>query len=101
MMSQDVVVTMDVALNPEASERFAQLDETALVDTKNFPGCRGIQIVRHKEDANRFLFVERWESEQAYRDYIAWRTERGEIQSLQQMAVSITIDVWPETVVTV
>lgn len=77
-MDQDVVVTMDIALQPENAERFAQMDQAGLEGTRNFPGCRGVQIVRHKDDANRFLFLERWESEQAYRDYIAWRTESGQ-----------------------
>lgn len=101
MMNQDVVVTMDVALKPDTSERFAHLDQAALEGTRNFPGCRGVQIVRHKDDPNRFLFVERWETEQAYTDYIAWRTERGEFQGLQQMAVSVDVDIWPQTVLTV
>jgi quinol monooxygenase YgiN len=100
-MDQDVVVTMDIALKPENSERFAQMDKAGLEGTRNFSGCRGVQIVRHKDDANRFLFVERWESEQAYRDYIAWRTESGQFQALQQMAVSVDVDIWPQTVITV
>ncbi len=100
-MNQDVVVTMDVVLKPDNTERFAQMDQTPLEGTRNFPGCRGVQIVRHKDDPNRFLFVERWETEQAYKDYIAWRTERGEFQGLQKMAVSIEVNIWPQTVVTV
>jgi quinol monooxygenase YgiN len=100
-MNQDVVVTMDIALKPEAAEHFAQMDKTAFEGTRNFPGCRGVQIVRHKDDSSRFLFLERWETEQAYHDYIAWRTESGQLQGLQQMAVSITIDIWPQTVITV
>jgi quinol monooxygenase YgiN len=101
MMNGDVVVTMDVVLKPEHSARFAQMDPAGLEGTKNFPGCRGVQIVRHKDDANRFLFLERWENEQAYRDYIAWRTESGQFQSLQQMVISIDINIWPQTVITV
>ena len=77
MMNEDVVVTMDVVLKSEHSARFAQMNPAGLEGTKNFPGCRGVQIVRHKDDADRFLFLERWENEQAYRDYIAWRTESG------------------------
>lgn len=100
-MSSDVVVTMDLTLTPDAGPRFAQMDHTALEGTRNFAGCREVRIVRHKDDAHRFLFVERWESEEAYRNYIAWRTESGEFQALQAMAVSIRVDIWPQTIVAV
>lgn len=100
-MNSDVVVTMDLTLTPEAGPHFAQMDHSALEGTRKFPGCRGVQIVAHKEDAHRFLFVERWESEEAYRSYIAWRSERGEFQALEAMAASMKVDIWPRTLVAV
>jgi len=100
-MAADVLVTMDITLKPEAGPHFARTDETALEGTRNFPGCRGVQIVLHKDDAHRFLFVERWESEQAYRDYIAWRSESGQFQALQDMATSMKVDIWPQTIVSI
>lgn len=100
-MTQDVVVTMAMTLPPEAAARFAQLDPAGLAATKDFPGCRGVRIVLHKDDPTRFLFIERWETEQAYHDYIAWRSERGEFQALEAIALSMTIDVWPRTIVDV
>lgn len=100
-MSSDVIVTMDLTFSPEIAPRFARMDASGLEGTRNFPGCRAVQIVRHKDDVNRFMFVERWESEEAYRAYIAWRTESGEFQALQSMAASITVDIWPQTIVAV
>jgi len=97
-MNTDLVVTMDITLTPEAGPHFARMDPAGLEGTRNFAGCRGVQIVMHKDDAHRFLFVERWESEQAYRDYIAWRSESGEFQALQAMATSLKVDVWPQTI---
>lgn len=100
-MSADILVTMDLTLNPEAGPGFASMDPKGLEGTRNFPGCRGVQIVLHKDDAHRFLFVERWESEEAYRNYIAWRRESGEFQALESMATSIKIDIWPRTIIAV
>lgn len=100
-MSSDVVVTMDLQLTPEAGPHFARMDASGLEGTRNFPGCRGVQIVLHKSDANRFMFIERWESEDAYANYIKWRKESGQFQALETMATSIKIDIWPQTIVTV
>jgi quinol monooxygenase YgiN len=100
-MTSEVIVTMDLTLTPEAGPHFARLDPSGLEGTRNFPGCRAVQIVMHKDDANRFMFIERWESEDAYRSYIAWRTESGEFQALEAMATSIKVDIWPQTIVAV
>lgn len=100
-MSSDVVVTMDITLRPEVASHFERMDPAALDETRKFPGCRGVQIVLHKEDTGRFLFIERWQSEQDYRNYIAWRSESGHFQQLQAMSTAMKVDVWPQTVITV
>jgi quinol monooxygenase YgiN len=99
-MTQDVTVTFEITLKPEAAEGFGRMGGEGLQATRDFPGCREVRIVRHKEDSCRFLFIERWESEEAYRSYIAWRTERGEFQGLQAMATRIETDIWPQVVAT-
>lgn len=77
------------------------MDASGLKDTREFSGCQGVEIVRHQDDPTRFLFIERWDSEQDYRNYIAWRTEGGQFQALQAMAVSLDVNIWPQTVLTV
>jgi hypothetical protein len=45
------------------------------------------------------LFVERWETEQAYGDYIAWRTERGDMDGFAaSLNAPPVMTVWPATV---
>lgn len=100
-MSADIIVTMDLAVKPEAAPGFAQMDAKGLKGTRTFPGCRGVQIVQNKDDACRFLFIERWESEDAYRKYIAWRSESGQFQALEGMTTAIKVDIWPLTIATV
>ena len=42
------------------------------------------------------MFIETWDSEQAYHDYIAWRTERGEMDGMAAIAVAPPqLDIWP------
>lgn len=100
IMTQDVTVTVDILLKPEAAEGFSRMGGEGLQATRDFPGCREVRIIRHNDDSSRFLFVERWENEEAYRNYIAWRTERGEFQGLQAMAVRIETNIWPEVIAT-
>ena len=45
---------------------------------------------------------ENWDSEKDYNAYIAWRTERGEMDGYKDIAVGeIEFGYWPETVVSV
>jgi len=96
----EVTVTFEITLKPEAAEPFSQMGSQGLEATKDFPGCREVRIIRHKEDLCRFLFIERWENEEAYRAYIAWRTGRGEFQGLQAMATKIETNIWPTVIAT-
>jgi quinol monooxygenase YgiN len=99
-MTDDVTVTFEITLPPEAADGFSRMSSEGLQATRDFPGCRDVRIVRHKDDPCRFLFVERWDSEDAYRAYIAWRTERGEFQGLQAMAKKIETNIWPQVIAT-
>lgn len=100
-MSDDVIVTFEIALPEQAAHGFASMGGHGLEATKAFPGCKSVRIVEHKDDPARFLFVECWESEDAYHNYIAWRTDRGEFQALQSMANSTVTNIWPRTVASV
>ena len=74
------------------------MDVDALIGTRNFPGCNAVRIVQNKDEPIRFLFIEWRVSEEAYRSYITWRTERGEYQTLRSMAIKLETDIWPRTV---
>jgi heme-degrading monooxygenase HmoA len=97
-MTEEVMVTLDITLKPEAALGFARTGNAELAATREFPGFREVRIVRHKGDPCRFFFVQRWESEAAYDAYIAWRTERGEYQRLQAVATGVETNIWPQTV---
>ena len=97
-MTDEVTVTFELTLKPEAAEGFSRMDREALEATRSFPGFLEVRIVRHKDAPCRFLFIERWVSEEAYRKYIAFRTERGEFQPLLAMATNTEINIWPQTI---
>ncbi|CAN7737421.1 alpha/beta fold hydrolase [Caballeronia sp. LjRoot31] len=54
-------------------------------ETSSSPGVRSVRAFRNAESVNAILFVEEWESEVAFKTYIAWRTERGDMARLGQM----------------
>jgi quinol monooxygenase YgiN len=87
-------ITFEIALKPEAVDAFVAM----LPDTASFPGCRSLRGVRHKDDPARLLLIERWDSEEDYAKYLAWRTERGDVDRVAAMATGWTIEVWPTLV---
>lgn len=94
----EVIVTMNMKLKPEAADGFCGVLPEMIKDTAKRPGFVDIQIVRHKDDPNNVLFVERWATEQHYHDYIAWRTERGDMDGVAAvLADAPKLDFWPTT----
>ena len=84
--TEGVSITFELKLRPEAVDGFAAAAPEMIKGTAAFPGFRQIRIVQHKDEPGRFLFIERWDSEQAYRDYLAWRASEGAMDSLRQAA---------------
>lgn len=67
-----------------AEEFFSGLP-ASIRETSSSPGARSIRAFRSAENANAILFVEEWESDEAFRKHIAWRTGRGDMERRGQM----------------
>ena len=50
--------------------------------TRGFDGCNGLTFHRNQDDPNTMVAVEDWDSRQHYEKYLAWRTERGDLDKL-------------------
>jgi quinol monooxygenase YgiN len=94
-----VTITFEFRLKPEALEPFLQGAPMMFQGTAEAPGFRSIRVVQNKDDPACIMFIERWDSEDAYRKYIAWRTERGEMDAFGQAVVSAETKVWPRLVI--
>ena len=95
----DLTFTLEVKMKPEAVEGFCAGLTAMLYDTKRRPGCLAVRVVRDPAEPTTLLFVERWESREAYDNYIAWRAERGEMDSFGAMlAGEPVMRWWPELV---
>lgn len=93
-----VVVTLDLDVKPEVIDAMCAGLPEMIKETATRPGFVEIRIVR-QADTNRMLFIERWESEQAYHDYIAWRTERGDMDGFAEgLNAPPQLTIWADTV---
>ena len=72
-----VVAFLDLRLRPESTtEALAVLDE-ALVATRAFEGCLGVEVLVQADDPAHVVVVERWASMEADTAYRAWRDTQG------------------------
>lgn len=94
-----VTITFEFRLKPEAVQPFLQGAPMLFQGTAEAPGFRGIRVVQNKDDPTLIMFIERWDSEEDYRNYVAWRTERGEMDAFAQAVVSAETRVWPKLVI--
>ena len=98
-MSSPVTITLVLNFKPEATAPFCATLPEMLKDTKKFPGCRGVRVMKHKTDANQVIFIEEWSTAEDYAKYIAWRTESGSMDALgSALAAPPKMDVWPTLV---
>ena len=94
-----VKVTLKVKLQPEAADGFCAALPEMVKDTAKRPGFRDLCVVRHATEPGTMIFIETWDSEQAYHDYIAWRTERGEMDGMASIVTEPPqLDFWPVVV---
>ena len=53
-----------------------------LQHTRGFAGCNGITLHKNQDDSNNMVVVESWDSKAQYEKYLAWRTERGDLEKI-------------------
>lgn len=94
-LDEGVTVTVDYLFKPGLADGFCTNLPKVLPDTAQSAGFRKLKAVRHGSDPNRVLLVEIWDDEPSYRQYIAWRTERGDVAKVEELTVHVHTNVWP------
>ncbi len=97
-MAAPVTVTFEMRLKPGMGDAIGRGAPAMVEETATRPGFRDIRIVRHKDDPDRILMVETWDSEADYRAYLDWRAAQGS-RADKLMASPPEINIWPVTVV--
>lgn len=71
------LVTWEVQIKPGLWDEAAAFNLKHLPDTRNFPGCRSIDLYRETSDPDRLMLIEYWDSAEDYHKYVAWRRQTG------------------------
>ena len=79
-MTISIVLTLPVV--PDKREDFFVLLKELGPGTQNFGGCLSYDIFKDINDLGSVIFVETWESMEAYEKYNVWRTETGVMDKL-------------------
>lgn len=98
-MGEGVTVTVDYLFKPGLADEFCKVLPRVLPDTARSAGFRDFRAVRHGSEPDRVLLLQTWDDETSYREYIEWRTQRGDVGLVEQMVVHARTDVWPNLVV--
>lgn len=76
------VVLLEISVKDEAIDGIKEGLKGMFPDTRAFDGNIDIYATQDQDNPNTIVMVEKWESRQHYETYLAWRTERGDIEAL-------------------
>ena len=76
-----VMITLEMPIKSEKLEEYLGIMKQALVDTRNYKGCESGETYVEKEKSVVCL-VERWNSVEDQKAYMAWRMETGLLEAL-------------------
>ena len=75
-----VQVILEFNAKPDCVEKVRAWLKGALPDTRAFDGCVTLHVIQNQADPTGIVIVEQWDSRQQYENYLAWRTERGDME---------------------
>ena len=77
-----VLVLLQFNAKPENAGDITKYMKEALPDTRGFDGCNSISVHSDQDNSNNMVIVEDWDSREHYEKYLAWRTERGDMERM-------------------
>ena len=77
-----VNVFVEGQLKDGEKDGFTEICREAFKVTRDFDGCKHIDLVYNTEDGNSWVFNETWESKDHYDKYLKFRTEDGTLEAL-------------------
>ena len=76
-----VMVILEMPVKPDMLEDYLNILKGALVETRNYKGCRSVTTLVDQETSTVVL-VEEWDSVDDQQAYMAWRIETGLIDAI-------------------
>ena len=72
-----VRVILEVQAKPGTGDEVVAFFKSILAETRAYEGCRSVDTLQNRDDADNVLLVEEWESHDQYDQYLAWQRQRG------------------------
>ncbi len=76
-----VMVILEMPVKPDMLEDYLNILKGALVETRDYKGCRSVTTLVDQETSSVVL-VEEWDSVEDQQAYMAWRVETGLIDAI-------------------
>jgi len=76
-----VMVILEMPVKPDMLEDYLNILKGALVETRDYKGCRSVTTLVDQETSS-IVLVEEWDSVEDQQAYIAWRVETGLIDAI-------------------
>lgn len=99
-MTDCVTITYKFTIKSGILDKFKRMITEMSRETVHKTGFGNMAVVQNKDDPNQILMIQKWHSEQAFHDYVAWRTERGETQAFNDLLTAPPeVAFWPAEIV--
>ena len=82
-----VIVILEVKAKPGTGNDLVSTFKELLPDTRAYEGIIDINVLQNQDDPDSLIAYERWETRAHYEKYLAWRTETGVIDALDEATV--------------
>lgn len=76
------MATAEFSIKPEKLDEFLDIMKAALVDTRAFDGCEGLDTYTSQDEPGLVVLVEMWADRSKHEAYLAWRVEGGMMEML-------------------
>lgn len=76
-----VMITLEFPVKPDMLDDYLDILKGALVETRDYKGCRSVTTLVDQETSSVVL-VEEWDSAEDQQAYMAWRVETGLIDAI-------------------
>lgn len=80
-----IMVKFELLTQENETESIKRFFERILQGTRDFDGCNGAQVSRLEEAPNKIVLIEYWESNVHFQNYLAWRKDIGDFDTLGNM----------------
>ena len=77
-----VLILLELTTKPGNANDLTNWLRDELHHTRGADGCNGMTVHKNQDDPNNMVMVENWDSKAQYEKYLAWRTERGDMEKL-------------------